>query len=339
MYQKQIFTFIIFLIFILLLGAYGFAGKTINGAGATFPYPVYAKWANEYYKETGIKVNYQSIGSGGGIRQITERTVHFGASDKPLSPEELEKRGLLQFPAIIGGVVLAYNVPELRGKSLVLDGETICGIYLGTIKRWDDPKIKALNPGIVLPSRQIVPVFRSDGSGTTAIFTHYLSGVCPIWAKEIGYGTQVNFRTGLSGKGNEGVANYVRRTPYSIGYVEYTYAVQNRLTIAHIKNRAGKIVKASVETFKEAAETADLDPNKHFYTWITNSPGDKAYPISGISFILLAKEKAEDNREVVKFFDWAFKKGDDMAIKLDYVPLPKSVKDKIRAYWKKYGIY
>jgi phosphate transport system substrate-binding protein len=324
---------------LLLLSSSLRAGEVINGAGATFPYPIYAKWAYEYEKATGNKVNYQSIGSGGGIRQITERTVDFGASDMPLKPEELESKKLLQFPTVIGGVVLSYNIPELKGQHLVLDGKTICYIYLGKIKTWDAPEIKALNPKANLPSKQITPVFRSDGSGTTAIFTHYLTQVCSEWAKEVGYGTSVNFKVGISGKGNEGVANYVKRTPYAIGYVEYAYALQNKLDFAYIKNRAGNVVKPDDTTFKEAAATADLDPKKHFYAWLTDAPGKNAYPIAGATFILLAKDRPEGSKKAVKFFDWAFEHGDQMALQLEYVPLPKSVKDKIRAYWKSHGIY
>jgi len=331
--------FLLASLFLLLSSSSLRAGEVINGAGATFPYPIYAKWAYEHEKATGNKVNYQSIGSGGGIRQITERTVDFGASDMPLKPEELESKNLLQFPAVIGGVVLAYNIPELKGQHLVLDGQTICYIYLGKIKTWDAPEIKALNPNINLASKPITPVFRSDGSGTNAVFTHYLTQVCSEWAKEVGYGTSVNFKVGISGKGNEGVANYVKRTPYSIGYVEYAYAIQNKLDYAYVKNRAGNAVKPDDTTFKEAAATAELDPKKHFYVWLTDAPGKNAYPIAGATFILLSKERPEVNKKVVKFFDWAFTNGDKMALDLEYVPLPKSVKDKIRAYWKAHGIY
>jgi len=330
--------FLLASLFFLLSGRL-IAKEMINGAGATFPYPIFAKWAYEYEKATGIKVNYQSIGSGGGIRQITERTVDFGASDMPLTPEELEKRNLIQFPVVIGGVVLSYNIPELRGQHLVLDGKTICNIYLGKIKTWDDPAIKALNPHVKLPSKPITPVFRADASGTTAIFTHYLTQVCSEWAKEVGYGTAVNFRVGISGKGNEGVANYVKRTPYAIGYVEYTYAIQNKLDVAHVKNRAGNVVRPDDITFREAAATADLDPKRHFYTWITDAPGKNAYPIAGMTFIMLAKERPELNKRVVKFWDWVFTNGDQMALEIEYVPIPKSVKDQIRAYWRAHGIY
>lgn len=314
-------------------------GRIINGAGATFPYPLYSVWASDYYKETGIRINYQSIGSGGGIRQIVERTVDFGASDMALKPEEVEEKRLLQFPTVIGGVVLAYNLPELKEGKLVLDGETVCKIFLGEIKNWNDPKIKALNPGKTLPEKPITPVYRSDGSGTTAIFTHYLSDVCSKWAKEIGYGTSVNFKAGIGAKGNEGVANYVKRTPYTIGYVEYAYAVQNKMAVADLKNKSGKVVSPSVESFKEAAKTSGLTGERHFYTWMTNAEGEGAWPIVGATYILLAKEKTEINKEIVKFFDWAYQKGDQRALELHYVPLPEEVKNKVREYWKTQGIY
>lgn len=324
--------------FIVLLFSFTLAhsAEMINGAGATFPYPLYSTWAANYHKVTGIKINYQSIGSGGGIRQITERTVHFGASDMALKPEELEKSGLLQFPAVIGGVVPVVNIPGITSNALVLDGTTMCEIFLGEIKQWNDPKIKALNPNLQLPAKPITVVHRSDGSGTTAIFTHYLTDACKKWADSVGYGTSVSWKTGLGGKGNEGVANYVKRTPYSIGYVEFAYALQNKLSTVKLKNPAGQIVTPDFQSFAEAAATADLDPKKHFYAWMTNAPGKKAWPITGATYILLAREKTDVNKSVIKFFDWAFTNGDETAKKLDYVPLPKSVKDKIRAYWKTY---
>lgn len=315
------------------------AQRTLNGAGATFPYPLYASWASEYYKNTKIKVNYQSIGSGGGIRQIIERTVDFGATDMPLKPEEVEKNNLIQFPAVIGGVVLVVNLPEVPPNSLVLDGSTVCKIFLGEIKSWDSPEIKALNPGVNLPSKPLTPIYRSDGSGTTAIFTHYLTQVCPKWAKEVGFGTSVNWKAGLGAKGNEGVANYVQRTPYTIGYVEYAYALQNKLSWTKMKNALGNIVVPEESSFKEAASFAKLEPEKHFYTWITNVSEKNAWPIVGATYILLAKEKTEVNKEVVKFFDWAFKNGDSMAKNLHYVPLPEEVKEKIRNLWKSHNLY
>lgn len=324
------------ILFILLGFNVSYSSEMINGAGATFPYPLYSSWASEYNKATGIKVNYQSIGSGGGIRQITERTVHFGASDMSLTPEEIEKSKLLQFPAVIGGVVPVINLPGIASGSVVLDSTTICDIFLGEINRWDDPKLKAVNPNLNLPSKPITVIYRSDGSGTTAIFTHYLSGACKKWADKIGYGTSVKWRTGLGGKGNEGVANYVKRTPYSIGYVEFAYAKQNKLNVAKLKNKAGQIVTADFESFADAAATAQLDAKNHFYAWMTDAPGKKAWPITGATCILLAREKNEVNKSVIKFFDWAFKNGDKTAEKLDYVPLPQNLKDKVRAYWKQY---
>ncbi len=321
-------------LFILLGFNLSYSSEMINGAGATFPYPLYSSWAAEYNKATGIKINYQSIGSGGGIRQITERTVHFGASDMALTPEEIEKSKLLQFPAVIGGVVPVLNLPGIASGSVVLDGATICDIFLGEINKWDDPKLKALNPKLNLPSKPITVIYRSDGSGTTAIFTHYLSGTCKKWADTVGYGTSVKWRTGLGGKGNEGVANYVKRTPYSIGYVEFAYAKQNKLNVAKLKNKAGQVVAPDFESFADAAATAQLDAKNHFYAWMTDAPGKKAWPITGATYILLAKEKTDINKSVIKFFEWAFQNGDETAKKLDYVPLPKPVKDKVKNYWK-----
>jgi phosphate transport system substrate-binding protein len=312
------------------------SAEMLNGAGASFPYPLYSSWAASYFKATSIKVNYQSIGSGGGIRQITERTVHFGASDMALKPEEIEKSRLLQFPAVIGGVVPVVNIPGIPSNALVLDGTTMCEIFLGEIKYWNDPKIKALNPNLNLPAKPITVIYRSDGSGTTAIFTHYLNDSCKKWASQVGYGTSVRWKTGLGAKGNEGVANYVRRTPYSIGYVEFAYAKQSKLATVKLKNPAGQIVAPDFSSFAEAAASSQLDPKNHFYAWMTNAPGKKAWPITGATYILLAREKTDANKSVIKFFDWAFKNGDETAKKLVYVPLPKSVKEKIRAYWKSY---
>ncbi len=315
------------------------AEKTINGAGATFPYPLYSAWAFNYNKATGVKLNYQSIGSGGGIRQIINRTVDFGASDNVLTPEDLNKDNLLQFPTVVGGVVIVTNIPELKEARLKLDSEAVCKIFLGDINKWNDKKIKDLNPELKLPDANITVVHRSDGSGTTAIFTHYLSGVCADWKEKVGFGTAVKWPVGIGGKGNEGVANYVKRTPNSIGYVEFAYAKQNNLTYILLKNRAGNFVEPSFETFEDAAETADFNADNHFAIWLTNSPGKNAWPIAGATFILLAKEKKEANEKALKFFDWAFKNGDAKAKELIYVPLPKTVKDKIRAYWKANGLY
>jgi len=315
------------------------AEETLNGAGASFPYPVYSAWAYDYNKVTGVKLNYQSIGSGGGIKQITARTVDFGASDAPLNPEQLTKDKLLQFPAVIGGVVPVVNIPGIKAGELKLDSGAVCKIYLGEIKFWDDGMLKKMNQKVSLPHKEITVVHRSDGSGTTAIFTEYLSGVCPDWKSKVGAGTSVQWPVGIGGKGNEGVANYVKQTENSIGYVEFAYAEQNKLAYALLKNPAGNFVKPSFEAFEDAAATGDFDPQKDFHLWLVNAPGKHSWPIAGATFILLAKEKADSNKNVIKFYDWAFKNGDNKAKELVYVPLPKSLKDKITAYWKAHGLY
>jgi phosphate transport system substrate-binding protein len=323
----------------LFLSSGAFAAETLNGAGATFPYPVYSAWAYGYDKETGVQLNYQSIGSGGGQRQIISKTVDFGASDDPLEPALLKENNLLQFPAVIGGVVPVVNIPGVRPGGLRLDGPTLCGIFLGQIKFIDDPGIKALNPGLRLPHNAITVVHRSDGSGTTAIFTHYLAASCPDWKTKVGEGKAVSWPAGIGGKGNEGVANYVKRTPNSIGYVELVYAIQNRMSYVLMKNKAGAFVEPSIATFKSAAASGDFKAQNNFYTWLTNAPAKDAWPIAGATFILLNKDRKEANKKVVKFFDWAFKKGDKTAEDLTYVPLPAQLKDKVRAYWKANGIY
>ena len=314
------------------------AAETLNGAGATFPYPVYSAWAFDYNKVTGMQLNYQSIGSGGGIRQITERTVDFGASDAPLTPEQLNKDRLVQFPAVIGGVVPVVNISRVKAGELKLDSDAVCKIYLGEIKYWDDKKIKTLNPKVNLSHDEITVVHRSDGSGTTAIFTEYLSGVCPEWKNKVGAGTSVNWPVGIGGKGNEGVANYTKRTSNSIGYVEFAYAQQNKLEYTQLRNNAGNFIEPSFDTFEDAAATGNFDPQKHFHLWLVNAPGKRSWPIAGATFIILAKEKTDSNKKVVAFFDWAFKNGDNKAKELVYVPLPKTLKDKIRSYWKANGL-
>ncbi|MBF0557820.1 MAG: phosphate ABC transporter substrate-binding protein PstS [Nitrospirae bacterium] len=314
------------------------AEDILNGAGASFPAPVYQAWAYDYNKATGIKLNYQSIGSGGGIRQITSRTVDFGASDAPLSPEALDKDGLLQFPAVMGGVVLVVNLPGVKSGQLTLDSEAVCKAYLGETKYWDDAHIKSMNPGVTLPHTEITVVHRSDGSGTTAIFTNYLSGQCSDWKTKVGAGTSVKFPVGIGGKGNEGVSNYVKQAATSIGYVEYAYAKQNNLAYTLLKNPQGKVLAPSFETFKEAAASANFDPKKHFDLWLVNAPGKDAWPIAGATFILLAKDKKDSSMKTVKFYDWSFKNGDSKADELTYVPLPKALKDKVRAYWKEHGL-
>ncbi len=313
--------------------------EIINGAGATFPAPLYWRWASEYYKETGVRVNYQSIGSGGGVRQIINRTVDFGASDAPLTPEETKKYNLAQFPTVIGGVAVAFNLRKV--KELKLSAKTLCDIYLGKIRYWDDERIKKDNPDVKLPHRRITVVHRSDGSGTTWIFTNFLSKACPEWKEKVGYGKAVRWPTGIGGKGNEGVANYIKRVRGAIGYVEYAYALQNKLKVAAVENRDGYFVKPSLETFQAAAKNAKWDAKKDFYEVLTWQPGKNSYPIAGATFILLGKEpkRKEVNEKVVKFFDWAFKKGDKIAVELHYVPLPENVKNMIREYWKAHGWY
>lgn len=315
-----------------------YAAETLNGAGATFPYPVYSAWSFEYNKVAGVQLNYQSIGSGGGQRQITERTVDFGASDDPLKPEQLQKDKLLQFPAVIGGVVPVANLEAAKPGELKLDSETLCKMFMGDIKFWDDEKIKKMNPGLKLPHAEMTVVYRSDGSGTTAVFTHYLSEVCPAWKEKVGAGKAVKFPVGIGGKGNEGVANYVKRTPNSIGYVEFAYAKQNKLDYTQLKNKAGNFVEPGFESFEDAAETGDFDAKNDFFLWLTNAPGKKSWPIAGATFILLAKEKVDSNKKVVKFFDWTLKNGDAKAKELVYVPLPKGLKEKVRGYWKTNGL-
>jgi phosphate transport system substrate-binding protein len=317
---------------------YSYAAETLNGAGATFPYPLYSSWAFDYNKVTGVKLNYQSIGSGGGQRQVAERTVDFGASDDPLKPEQLQKNRLLQFPAVVGGVVPVGNLEGINPGQLKLDSDTLCKIYLGEIKSWNEDNIRKMNSGLKLPQGEITVVYRSDGSGTTAIFTHYLSETCPAWKEKVGAGKAVKFPAGIGGKGNEGVANYVKRTPNAIGYVEFAYAKQNKLDYTQLKNKAGNFVEPGFASFEDAAETGDFDAKKDFYLWLTNAPGKNSWPIAGATFILLAKEKTDSNKNVIKFFDWAFKNGDNKAKELIYVPLPKGLKDKIRSYWKANGL-
>ncbi len=316
-----------------------FAGTMLNGAGASFPYPVYSAWGYAYNKATGVRLNYQSIGSGGGQRQIFNRTVDFGASDAPLTPEKLKEENLCQFPAVMGGIVLVVNIPGIKAGELKLDPEALTKIFLGKINSWDDKKLKELNPGLRLPRRKITVVHRSDGSGTTAIFTTYLSQVSVEWKDEVGAGTAVKWPVGIGGKGNEGVANYVKRIRYSIGYVEFAYAKQNKLTYTLLKNAFWNFVEPSFASFQDAAASGDFEPKKSFYLWLVNAPGKNAWPIAGATFILLAKEKKESNIGVVKFYDWAFKNGDETARKLIYVPLPESLKDTIRSYWRAQGIY
>ena len=308
----------------------------ITGAGATFPYPIYAKWAEAYKAKTGVSMNYQSIGSGGGIKQIIAKTVDFGASDMPLKPEELEKNGLMQFPAVIGGVVPVINVNGVETGKLKLTGALLADIYLGKITKWNDPALVALNKDIKLPDENITVVHRSDGSGTSFIFTNYLSKVSAEWKSAVGESTAVSWKAGIGGKGNEGVAANVQRMKNTIGYVEYAYALQNKMNTAQMKNRDGQFVKADDVSFKAAAAGAHWDKAPGFYEILTDEPGKESWPISGATFILMHKvqEKPETGKEVLNFFDWAYDNGGKLAADLDYVPLPENVVKLIRAAWK-----
>ena len=312
------------------------AATTITGAGATFPYPIYAKWAEAYKAETGVKMNYQSIGSGGGIKQITAKTVNFGASDKPLKLEELDKAGMMQFPTVIGGVVPVVNIAGVAAGTLKLDGTTLANIYLGKITKWNDPALVALNKDIKLPDNDITVVHRADGSGTTFIFTNYLSKASADWKSIVGEGTSVSWKAGTGGKGNEGVASYVQRLKNSIGYVEYAYALQNKMTYVQMKNRDGNYVKPSDVSFKAAAANAQWDKAPGFHEILTDEPGKDSWPISGATFILVHKmqEDAAAGKEVLKFFDWAYANGGKLAEEMDYVPLPENVQNLIRKAWK-----
>jgi phosphate transport system substrate-binding protein len=307
--------------------------QDVTGAGASFPAPLYSKWAADYNKATGTKINYQSVGSGAGLRQIEAKTVDFGASDAPLKDDELAKKGLVQFPTVIGGVVPVVNIKGITPGQLKLNGQLLGDIYLGKITKWTDPAIKALNPTLALPDTAIAPVRRADGSGTTFIFTNYLSKVNPEWKTKVGEGTAVNWPVGAGGKGNEGVAAFVGRLPNSIGYVEYSYVKQNKMTFAQVRNAAGNFVSPDDTAFKAAAVGADWA--KSFYQILTEQSGKDAWPITGATFILMQKvqDKPAQASAVLKFFDWAYKNGDKNADDLDYVPMPANVKTVIERSW------
>lgn len=322
---------------LVLAAAFGIAplamAQDVTGAGATFPAPIYAKWADAYNKATGARINYQSVGSGAGIRQIKAKTVDFGASDMPLKDEDLAKDGMLQFPTVIGGVVPVVNIKGIAPGQIKLTGPLLADIYLGKITKWNDPALTALNPGVPLPDAQIAVVRRADGSGTTFIFTNYLSKVSEEWKSKVGEGTAVNWPTGAGGKGNEGVAAFVQRLPGSIGYVEYAYVKQNKMTYTQMRNKDGAFVHPSDDAFKAAAAGADW--SKTFYQITTEQPGKAAWPLTNPTYILMYKtqDKAANAANALKFFDWAFANGDKMADELDYVPLPDSVKNLVRKQW------
>jgi len=313
------------------------AASTLNGAGATFPYPIYAKWAAAYMGETGNRINYQSIGSGGGIKQIKAMTVNFGASDKPLDIRELKESGLVQFPMVMGGVVPVVNLKGIKPGELKLTGAVLADIYLGKITRWNDAAIVKLNPDVKLPDDKINVVSRADGSGTTYIFTHYMSKVSAEFKSKIGNNTSVSWPSGIGGKGNEGVASYVQRLKGAIGYVEYAYALQNKMTYAQLQNKAGTFVKPDIESFQAAAANADWAKTPGFDLMLTDQPGGKSWPITGATFILMhtKQEAAENATQVLKFFDWAYRKGDKLAIELHYIPMPDNVVNLVQDSWKK----
>jgi phosphate transport system substrate-binding protein len=318
------------------LATFSAAAVDITGAGATFPYPVYGKWAEVYKAKTGVGLNYQSIGSGGGIKQIKAKTVDFGASDKPLTVEELAKDNLFQFPAIVGGLVPVINVEGVKPGQLKMTGEVLANIYLGKITKWNDPAIAALNAGVTLPAKDIVAVSRSDGSGSTFIFTNYLSKISPEWKEKVGSDSSVKWPSGISSKGNEGVASSVKQQPNSIGYVEYAYVMQNKMTYVTLKNKDGNFVEPDDKTFGAAATHAEWAKAPGYYEILTNQPGKESWPITAASFILMQKvqDKPENGKSVLEFFNWAFKNGSKDALALDYIPMPESVVKMIEADWK-----
>ncbi len=322
---------------VVALGLSGAAGAAdISGAGATFPYPIYAKWAEAYKAKTGTSMNYQSIGSGGGIKQITAKTVDFGASDMPLKPDDLAKNDLQQFPMVMGGVVLVINLQGIQPGELTLDGKTLAGMYLGTIAKWNDPALAQLNPGVKLPDKAVATVHRSDGSGTNFIFTHYLSSVDPEFKSKVGENTSVEFPGGLGGKGNEGVAALASRTDGAIGYVEYAYALQNKMTYTQLRNREGTFVAPNSATFQAVAANADWAKAPGFYMLLTDQPGKESWPITGATFILMHKQQTDPAkaREVLNFFDWAYRNGGKLAVDLAYVPMPQKVIGMVEQSWK-----
>jgi phosphate transport system substrate-binding protein len=320
---------------ILCLCAIGSAAlaEDVTGAGATFPAPLYARWADAYHKATGSRINYQSIGSGAGLKQIRAKTVDFGASDMPLKDDELHKDGLIQFPTVIGGVVPVVNIKGSTPGQIKLTGAALADIYLGKITKWNDAALVALNPGVALPDAAISVVRRADGSGTSFLFTNYLSKVSPQWQARVGEGTAVNWPTGAGGKGNEGVAAFVGRLPNSIGYLEYAYVKQNRMTYTQLQNKDGQFVSPNDATFKAAAAGADWA--KSFHQVLTHPPGKQAWPLTGATFVMMHKAQAKPAQaaSALKFFDWAYGNGDKMAAELEYVALPESVKGLVRTQW------
>jgi phosphate transport system substrate-binding protein len=326
---------------VILFALEAFGSKKFNiiitGAGASFPYPVYSEWAHEYNSLTGMKINYQSIGSGGGIAQIKANTVEFGASDAPLKPDELNESGLIQFPMIMGGIVPVINVSGIKTGELKLTSDLLADIFLGKVTKWKDSRIKAVNKGLNLPAKDITVVHRADGSGTTWLFTNYLCKISTEWSEKVGTGKAVDWPTGVGGKGNEGVSSYVQRMSGSIGYVEFAYALKNNLTYVLLKNREGKFVAPTIDSFKNAAANADWNNAPGYYMVLTDQPGKDSWPITGASFILMHKEQNSEQlaRETLKFFDWCFKHGKKSAEKLHYVPMSDNVVQMVKNTWSK----
>lgn len=323
---------------IILVSTFGMPAQAtdVTGAGASFVYPVISKWSASYAEKTGNRVNFQSIGSGGGIAQIKAGTVDFGGSDMPLDDATLNEFGLGQFPSVIGGIVPAFNVEGVAPGEMVLDGSTLASIFLGEITHWNDPAIVTLNPNLKLPSAKITVVHRSDGSGTTFNFSDYLSKVSTEWKTTVGVGAAVSWPTGIGGKGNQGVSAYIKQIKNSIGYVEYAYALQNHLGYAKMKNTAGKVVAPTIASFQAAADTADWGNAKNFNLLMTNAPGEGAWPITAASWVIMHKQprNAVNARVVMDFFQWAYEHGREQALSLDYVPLPPSLVTQIANYWK-----
>ena len=331
------------LVAVALAGAFSASAfaADVTGAGASFVFPVMTKWSAEYNKASGKKVNYQSIGSSGGIAQIKAGTVDFGSSDAPMKPDDLAKFGLAQFPSVIGGVVPVINVPGVQSGAMKLDGALLADIFMGKVTMWNDPRIAALNGGIALPAQKITVVHRSDGSGTTFNFVNYLSKVSPDWKSSVGEGTAVKWPTGIGGKGNEGVTAYVKQIKGAVGYVELSFALQNKLTYARLKNAAGKFVIPSDDSFQSAANNADWASAKDFYLVITNAPGEESWPITATNFIMMYRQpkNAESAKAAKEFFRWVYANGDAQAKSLDYVPLPAALVKQIEAYWAKNMAY
>ncbi len=324
---------------VLVAASFGVAAKTtINGAGATFPHPIYAKWAEQYQKETGVQINYQAIGSGGGIRQITANTVDFGATDAPLTIEELNKEGMIQFPMVMGAIVPVVNIPGIDAGEVKLTGEVLADIYLGNIKNWNDPAIAALNEGVELPNQPIYVVHRSDGSGTTYNFTDYLDRVSPEWHESIGVGKDITWpkkATTIGGNGNAGVANFVNRTRGAIGYVEYAFAKQNDLAYTQMQSKEGKFLNPSMDTFQSAAANADWENAPGYHLLLNDQPGADSWPMTAATFILMHTDQSDANKakEIVKFFEWSYEQG-ELAEELDYIPMPSKVVNMVNETWK-----